>query len=668
MSFIKTSICLFFFSATSLFAQNNFKDMIQRPDTKVDTFRGVDTLQKQRADSIALQAKYNERIKEVILRGSRCTSKNILSKNDYDSLKNIIIPDKLDTIQAADKNNSNIKALALTYFGCHSKKDQNVDRVLYDTASNTKINDTIRVGAVRGLEISSTPTSTSNLIKLNDTINKHFSFGRGNIDAIDSLTGESRIEAESLVSLGNKAYTGKREQSAHAYLTTVMKADSRTAHRVSRWNAALVLGENADPSAGSYLANIATGSDYGKNTESELSIRQDAAKIIEKNYSYLIKEEMDKNGSVVKKINGRPYYTEKLKKEIESMDKMQSAIVFVALWVASDGALSLLAEWGPVVRVLESLQKSFTTVEEAAALAKTESTLGRVIGETEEGLGTSLTTAKRITSQAVGSGRAPLLNTTEYNSWVNGMNAKQLTTIDNTVSRYGVTLDDGLKQSLLDAHKAGGLSGADKVTKLREFSNLKKYLMENKGLSEADAKQFILDLADKDVMVLGTPPTETTVATGAGAGEKKSAEELMKSYESPFISWDESKSVPLMKTTNAVRKVQINTANYNKELMKNLVKNDQSVEEFFNWNNDINHYVETNRTNLVELQNTRNGLDKRVEDLSSTIDQLEKLKYDNSMFDRSSYEAYIASLRKQLETSTANSKKALDTAISNFNK
>ncbi len=662
MRFIKISLYLFIFSATSLLAQNyNYKI----PEQKVDTFSGYDTAHKQLADSVEAKVKYNDRIKEVVLIGSKCTSKNIFSKDDYDSLKNIIVPDKLDTVIAADKNNSNIKALALTYLGCHSKKDQGADRILYDTASNSKINDTIRVGAIRGLELSSTPDSTNNLIRINDTINKHFSFTRGNIDTIDSLTGNSRIEAESIISLGNKAYNGQREQTAHAYLTTVMKADSRVAHRVSRWNAAIVLGQNGDPAAGQYLANIATGSDYGGNKAGELKLRQDAYSLIAQKYRYLITNDMDKNGNTVEKVNGKPYLVENLKKELAINTGTESAMYFVASWFAFDGALGLLAEWGPVVKVLQKLKGSFTSVEDAAALARTDSKAGKVISRTEDGLATPVTTTKKI-AQAAGTGTKPL-NTVEYNSWVNGMNAKQLTTLDNTVAKYGVKLDDGLKQSLLDAHQAGGISGADKVTKLREFSNLKTYLMDSKGLSEADAKQFILDLADKDVMVLGTPPSEVAgngaAGTPAGTGGTKSAEDLMKSYENPYKSWDESQSVPLMRTTGDIKKIHIDPAGYDKKTMSDLVKKDQSVKEFFDWDKDVTHYVETHKTDIVELQNTRNGLDKRVEDLEATINQIESLKYNNTMFDRSSYEAYITSLRKQLEASTANSKKVLDGAI-----
>jgi len=72
----------------------------------------------------------------------------------------------------------------------------------------------------------------------------------------------------------------------------------------------------------------------------------------------------------------------------------------------------------------------------------------------------------------------------------------------------GVKLDDGLAKAIIDAHKAGGkisatgLEGTQKITKLREISNLKNYLIKD-GMSEADAKAFVLKLADKDVKILG---------------------------------------------------------------------------------------------------------------------------------------------------------------------
>ncbi|MEI6093307.1 MAG: hypothetical protein WCQ47_06455 [bacterium] len=627
-----------------LFGQNSLQNMYQVPEMKRDTFSQYDTNRKNLADSIDYKMKKNERLKKEELEvqktpnkvaltgefdqnrlkaifyiGSKCTDKNFIDKNDADTLR------KVSSI--ADDKRLGEKALALTYLGCYSKQDMSITRFLYDTASNNKNKDEARVAAVRGLELSESFDSTNYLIKLNQIINKSFSFN--DVNTVDLLSSDARVEAESLLSIGNKAFTGKKEQSARQYLVDTMKAsNSRAAgsssiHRLSKWYATIILGQNGDPLAGEYLANIATSSDYLKNTEGELALRQDARSIVYEKYLYLVRDEMNKNGSVIRTINGRPDLLAIVKANYENDKTTTEGMIFIASWFILDlGYVRYLAEWGPVAKALSKLKRLYSV--------------------------------ERTSTQAVELGRASELlsgaKNFKYEKWIKGLDKTQTQALNNTLSKYGLKMDEGLQDALVDAHLAGGniptsgLTGAQKVEKLREFSNLKTYLIQNRGLTEAEAKDFIYTLADEKLKILGS------------FGETELIEDLAgQAYGS----------------TKEFKALELYPDAYQAEAVKELLTYDKAIKEFLDKTGRLDDFLKssdfttmTDPQKIHYITTKRFDIARKVSDANFHVSRAETIggvQYYR-LFDARNFRQYTNSLTQQISASEGGALKLLDEA------
>lgn len=635
-NFFWLSSMLFF--SVSLFAQNPL--LIKNQEAIRDTFSPYDTNRKNLTDlydykmqkaermkkeeaeiqkdsiKIALNGEFEQnRIKAVFYIGSKCTDKNLIDKQDANTLRKVI--------NTADDKRITEKSLALTYLGCYSNQDSGVNKFLYDTAYN-KNKDEVRVAAVRGLELSDSFDSTNYLIRLNQNLNKSFSLN--SVNTVDLLTSDARVEADSLISLGNKAFTVKKDQSAKQYLLDTMRSNN-SIHRLSKWYSAIILGQNGEPLAGEYLANIATSSDYLKNTDGELALRQDARSIVYEKYVYLVKDEMNKNGYVTRTINGRPDLLNTVKTRYENEKMTEAGMMFIASWFLLDlGYIRYLAEWGPAVKALEKLKRLYSPGYSSKTI------------ELSRGI-EALPVSKNI----------------KYESWIKSLDTKQTLALNNTLSKYGLKMDEGLQQALVDAHLAGGnisatgLTGAQKIEKLREFSNLKKYLVQNKGLTEAEAKDFIYTIADEKLKILGTfGKTENIEAFGGQA------------YGS----------------TREFKALELYPEAYQAKAVEELVSYDKAIKDFLDRTDYLDDFLKspdfTTMTDLQKIQyikTKRIDITRKVSDANFHINRAEAIGIEYyRLFDARNFRQYTNSLTQKISTSEGNALKLLDEAEATIGK
>lgn len=620
------------FSA-SLFAQDPL--LIRNQEATRDTFSPYDTNRKKLTDlydykmqrvermkkeeagiqkdsiKIALDGEFEQnRIKAVFYIGSKCTDKNLIDKQDVDTLRKVI--------NTADDKKITEKSLALTYLGCYSKQDSGVNKFLYDTAYNNN-KDEIRVAAVRGLELSDSFDSTNYLIRLNQSLNKNFSLN--SVNTVDLLTSDARVEADSLISLGNKAFTLKKDQSAKQYLLDTMRS-TNSMHRLSRWYSTIILGQNGEPLAGEYLANIATSSDYLKNTDGELALRQDARSIVYEKYLYLVKDEMNKNGYVTRTINGRPDLLNTVKARYENEKTTEAGMMFIASWFLLDlGYIRYLAEWGPAAKALGKLKRLYSPGSSSKTIE-----LSR--------MAEMLPSSRNI----------------KYESWIKSLDTKQTLALNNTLSKYGLKMDEGLQQALVDAHLAGGnisatgLTGAQKIEKLREFSNLKKYLVQNKGLTEAEAKDFIYTIADEKLKILGAFGKTENIEALAGQ---------------------------VYGSTKEFKALELYPEAYKTEAVEELLVYDKSIKGFLDKTDDLDDFIKSpNFITMSDLEKIRYikmkraDLGRKVKEAHFDVSRAEtigQVQYYR-LFDARNFRQYTNSLTQKISTSEGEALKLLDEA------